>query len=75
MEYGIKEIDRELFEIEESTSKVQFYLKLWWGERISSNSIVKSRDIQAEHPWTFNFIIIEAIIWLIFLGTDVKLVW
>ena len=54
----------------QSTSKVQFYFK----KQISRNIIVKSCDIQAEHPWTFNFIIIEAIIWLIFLGTDVKIV-
>ena len=57
-----------------STSKVHFFLKLWSSEWISSNIIVKSCNIQAEHPWTFNFIIIEAIIWLIFLGTDVKIV-
>ena len=74
IEYGIKEIDRELLKSKQSTSKVQFYLKLWCSEQISSNIIVKSCDIQAEHPWTFNFFIIEAIIWLIFLGTDLKIV-
>ena len=54
--------------LKRSTSKVQFYLKLW------CNIIVKSCNIQVEHPWTFNFIIIEVIMWLIFLGTDVKIV-
>ena len=35
MEYGIKEIDRELFEIKAEHFQVQFYLKLWWSEWIS----------------------------------------
>ena len=72
-EYEIKEIDRELFEIEAEHFKSSILFKIV-SEQISSNIIVKSSDIQAEHPWTFNFIVTEAIIWLIFLGTDVKIV-
>ena len=74
MEYGIKEINRELFKIEVEHLESSVLFKIVLMQAISSNIIVKSRNIQAEHSWTFNLIIIEAIIWLIFLGTDVKIV-
>ena len=62
MEYGINENNKEFFEIKADHFKSSIYLKLWWNEQISGNIIVKSHNIQAEHPWTVNFIIIEAII-------------
>ena len=68
----LKKLIENCLKSKQSTSKVQFYLQLC--EWISSNIIVKSCNIQVEHPWTFNFIIIKAIIWLIFLGADVKIV-
>ena len=63
MEYGIKEINRELFEIEVEHLESSVLFKIVLMQAISSNIIVKSHNIQAEHPWTFNLIIIEAIIY------------
>ena len=67
----LKKLIENCLKSKQSTLKVQFYLQLC--EWISSN-IVKLCNIQVEHSWTFNFIIIEAIIWLIFLVADVKIV-